>query len=84
MTLSRRDVSVQLRRDEQMTAVTFHISGYGEVEIDVPGETDDEVHAVVLEWLAGDEWLTVNAVFNGARKRFTFRSAWVAGFTVAR
>lgn len=84
MTLGRRETKLRMRPDEMTTTVAFNISGYGDVEIDVPGETADEVRAAALEWIASADWLTVNAVFNGARKEFTFRSAWVAGFTVSR
>lgn len=85
MSLGRRNEQLTLRPDPSLT-VKVQVPGYGEIAMSVPGTDEDDVRATFIEWLKGDEndgdWRTIDAVIDGSSKRITFKSSWVAGFTV--
>lgn len=70
---------------EQLLWFDVSVSVVGEwLPMDWPGTDQDDVRDTVLEWIAADDWITVDYRKNGADAKLTFRSSWVAGFTVGK
>lgn len=90
--LARRDtaerdriqrVEFDERTGEQSLWFDVSVSVIGEwLPMDWSGHDQDDVRDTVLAWIAADEWISVDYRKNGAESQLTFRSSWVAGFTV--
>lgn len=62
--------------------VVISIAGYTGIPIPWTGTDEKDVRNSFIEWLASDDFVTVDFTDNGARKKLTFRGSWVAGFTI--
>lgn len=58
------------------------VAGYDSVPVSWLGTSEDDARASFIEWLAQDEFRTVDFVADGKNARLTFRGTWVAGFTM--
>lgn len=60
------------------------LGGYPDVPIEWQADSEEHARSSFLEWLEQDEWKTVDVVFNGSAQQLTFRTSWVAGFTIGK
>lgn len=94
MVLGRTEQTLRMRSASTMP-VKMQVSGYGEVVIEFPGESESDVRATVIAWLDNEimseggepddvsgDWRTVQATLDGSRSFLTFRASWVSGFRI--
>ena len=58
------------------------VAGYTNVALSWQGTSEDDARDSFIEWLAQDEFRTVNYWSDGKQVRLSFRGSWVAGFTL--
>lgn len=58
------------------------VAGYLDVMLAWQGTSEEDARASFLEWLAQDEFQTVDYWSDGKNVRLSFRGSWVAGFTM--
>lgn len=58
------------------------VAGYTNVMLTWQGTSEEDARASFLEWLAQDEFQTVDYWSDGKNVRLSFRGSWVAGFTM--
>lgn len=87
----RRDriqrVSVDPDTGEQLLWFDITVSslgGYSNVPIEWEARDSEHARESFLLWLATEEWLTVDFTRDGQNVELTFRSSWVAGFTIGQ
>lgn len=64
------------------TITISSIAGFSSIPLPWLGTSEEDARASFIEWLAQDEFQTVDFVVDGKNVRFTFRGSWVAGFTM--
>lgn len=62
--------------------VVISIAGHSGIPIPWTGKSAEDVRESFIAWLASGDFVTVDFVNNGARKKLTFRGSWVAGFEI--
>lgn len=90
--LRRRPPLVDVDGDEHDYTVTANLGGFGEVSMRWPGVSREDVRDAFVEYLNNDgefadglrypNYRSLHVRFNGRHMLLTFRTDWVAGFTV--
>lgn len=58
------------------------LGGHTDIPIPWLGTSEEDARATFIEWLAADEFQTVDFTKDGRNVRLTFRGSWVSGFTM--
>lgn len=62
--------------------VGVDVPKHGAISMPWQGTDPDDVRDSLIQWFNDNEWITTTAEFNGSRRKLTFRSSWVSGFTI--
>ena len=62
--------------------VALTVGSHSGVPIAWPGRDEADVNAAVIEWLNASEFITVDFSNNGAQRKLTFRSSFVAHWEI--
>jgi hypothetical protein len=81
--MTREDYDpVSGKRELWYTISIAAVAGYTNVMLRWQGTSEKDARASFLEWLAQDEFQTVDYWSDGKNVRLSFRGSWVAGFTM--
>lgn len=83
MRMTREDYDpVTGKRELWYTISIASVAGYNNVMLTWQGTSEEDARASFLEWLAQDEFQTVDYWSDGKNVRLSIRGSWVAGFTM--
>jgi hypothetical protein len=83
MRMTREEYDPETGKRELWYTITIAaVAGYTNVMLRWQGTSEEDARASFLEWLAMDEFQTVDYWSDGKNVRLSFRGSWVAGFTM--
>lgn len=80
--IQREEVDPETGKPLLWFDVSITVGSHSGVPIAWPGKDWEDVNAAVIEWLATNEFITVDFTNNGARSKLTFRSSFVAHWEI--